>query len=109
MKKREIFYNKLVRDNIPEIIKKNGEEPICSTLNNKDYFNLLNKKLKEETDEYIADKNVEELADIIEVIYAILKFKDIPIEEFEKVRIKKSTERGSFDKKIFLEKVIKAE
>ena len=109
MKRKEIFYNKLVRDNIPEIIKKKGDEPVYRTLNERDHFDFLNEKLKEDMNEYLADNNAEELADIIEVIYAILSFKGITLGEFEKLRINKLNERGAFNKKIFLEKVIKAE
>ena len=105
MNKREIFYNKLVRDNIPEIIKKNGDEPVYRTLNERDYFDFLNEKINE----YLANNNTEKLTDIIEVIYAILSFKGITLGEFEKIRIKKLNEKGAFNKKIFLEKIIKVE
>ena len=63
----------------------------------------LNKKLQEEVKEYLEDNNVEELADIVEVIYGILNSMDVSIEEFEKVRAEKVIKRGAFKKKIFLE------
>lgn len=97
-------YNKLVRDGIPGIIKKDGGKPITRTLDDKEYLNELIKKLKEELGEFGADNSVEELADIQEVILALA---DVLAnrEELEKVREQKVKERGAFKKKIFLEEV----
>jgi len=100
------IYNKLVRDKIPEIIKKEGKLPITQELNNTEYLKELNKKLQEETSEYLEDNNIEELADIVEVIYGILNAKKITIEEFEEIRKNKVKERGAFQEKIFLEKIL---
>ena len=69
-----------------------------------EYINELNKKLQEETNEYLEDNNVEELADIVEVIYAILDLKNVSIDEFETIRKSKVEKRGAFKNKIFLEK-----
>ena len=71
-----------------------------------EYLKELNKKLKEEVVEYLEDNNVEELADIVEVIYGILDVKNVSLDEFEKIRKDKVDKRGAFSKKIFLEKVI---
>lgn len=95
-------FNKLVIDRIPEIIKGSGKECIVTVLENHDYLKSLNNKLKEELDEYYTDSDITELADLIEVIYAILKYKGISIEEFEKIRLDKKTKRGGFDKGVFL-------
>lgn len=108
MKKREIIYNKLVRDKIPDVIKSKGDECVCKTINGRDYFNSLNEKLKEEVNEYLESKSVEELADIIEVIYAILNFQGLLISDLETLRINKLNKRGAFNERVFLEKVIKA-
>ena len=75
-------YKKLVRDNIPEIIEKDNLVPICRTLNDKEYQTELNKKLVEEVKEYLESQEIEELADIVEVIYSIVKSKNISLEEF---------------------------
>lgn len=96
-------YNKLVRDNIIDIMKSKGLNPKYKTLNDKQYLNELNKKLVEETNEYLFDGEVEELADVMEVIYAILKFKKIKLSEFNKLRNDKAKKRGKFNKKLFLE------
>ena len=97
------IYNKLVRDKIPEIIKSEGREVKAKILNDEEYKKELNKKLQEEVREYLEDNNVEELADIVEVVYGILNSMDITIEEFEKIKKEKVKKRGAFNKKIFLE------
>lgn len=96
------IYNKLVRDNIPKIMIKNGAKPITRILNDEEYLTELNKKLQEELTEYLNDGNVEELADLEEVLLTILKVKNVSKEEFNNIRIEKVNKRGSFDKKIFL-------
>ncbi len=101
-------YNKLVRDKIPEIINSDSRVAITRKLDDAEYLNELNKKLQEEVKEYLEDNNVEELADIVEVIYGILNSKNVSIEEFEIIRKNKVDKRGAFNKKIFLEKVIEA-
>lgn len=98
-------YYKLVRDKTAEIVKKNGGLPITEQLNGKKYEESLDKKLVEETNEYLESKEPEELADIVQVIYAILKHKGISIAEFEEIRNKKVQEKGGFDERIFLKEV----
>lgn len=93
---------KLVRDKIPGIIEKNDEKPITRIADDEEYKLELIKKLKEETDEFVSNKEVGELVDILEVIYSIAKNKNISIEELEEKRIKKAEEKGSFDKRIIL-------
>lgn len=99
-------YNKLVRDKIPEIINSDNRKAVTRILKDDEYIYELNKKLQEEMKEYLEDNNVEELADIIEVIYGILDAKNVSIKEFEKIRNSKVKKRGAFKSKIFLEKVI---
>ena len=65
-------YNKLVRDRIPEIMINKGCKPVTRILNDEDYLNELNKKILEEVNEYLESGEVEELADVCEVLYAIL-------------------------------------
>ena len=103
--KKKVF-NKLVRDKIPEIIKNNNEVPFVKTLTDEENLIELNKKLQEEVNEYLqADKStqVEELADVVEVIYGILKSKNVTIQQFEQVRNNKKEKRGGFEQKVFLE------
>jgi len=98
------IYNKLVRDNIPEIMIKNGAKPVTRILSEEEYLSELNKKLLEEVNEYLESEDVLEIADIEEVLLAILKTKRVSLEDFNELRIDKVNKRGAFDKKIFLEK-----
>ena len=95
-------YNKAIRDKIPEIIQKDGYSCNMKKLSDEEFLEQLEKKLSEEVTEYQNDKNPEELADILEVIYRIAQLKGVSKEELEKIRIKKSEERGGFDKNLFL-------
>ena len=98
----EILYNKLIRDNIPNIIANDGKEYNIKQLNDEQYIKYLNKKLQEELDEYYENDNIEELADIVEIIYAILNHHGVSRERFEELRLKKRKERGGFENKICL-------
>jgi len=96
------IYNKLVRDKIPEIIKNQGKMPKLKKLDGKEYFDALNQKLKEELDEYFEDYSIEELTDVMEVIYAIIKYNGLSIDEFEEIRRNKLDERGEFNDRLLL-------
>ena len=108
----EKTYNKLVRDNIPEIIKSNGEIPFTRILNDEEYKKELEKKLNEEYLEVLASsgtERIEELADMLEIIKALAKEEDSTLDEVINIAKQKSAKRGAFDQKIFLEKVIEKE
>ena len=105
----ERIYNKLVRDNIPEKIKGNGEMPIIRTLSFDEYKIELEKKLYEEYLEVIDAKGedrLEELADMLEVIRALANLENKNLNEVIVIADKKNEKRGAFEEKIFLEKVI---
>lgn len=105
----ERIYNKLVRDNIPNIIKDKGEEPIIRILSDEEYKLELEKKLYEEYKEVIEatdQDRIEELADLLEVIKALGELEHKSLEDIIEVANIKSIKRGSFKEKIFLEKVI---
>jgi predicted house-cleaning noncanonical NTP pyrophosphatase (MazG superfamily) len=91
-----IEYNKLIRDGIPEIIKKSGKDFKIEKMDKEEHLKYLNIKLKEELEEYYEDFEVEELCDLVEVIYGILRLKGISVEEFHSIRERKADERGSF-------------
>ena len=99
-------YNKLVRDNIPDIIKNNGDTPITHILENNEYVSCLYQKLQEEVGEYIKDDNIEELCDVLEVLEAIISAKSFSKDEIERTKRKKAEKNGAFKNKIFLEKVV---
>lgn len=98
-------YHKLVRDRIPEIIEADGKLCVCETLTDEDYIHLLDQKLNEELAEYQESKSLEELADLLEVVQAVVKARGWTLEELEKVRADKATKRGGFEKKILLKEV----
>lgn len=101
----EIIHNKLVRDKIPAIIEAAGKKAYCRTLSEEEYLCELDRKLNEECAEYQADKSIEELADMLEVIYAIAVARGSSVEELEQVRRDKADKRGGFAERIYLEKV----
>ena len=100
-----IKYDKLVRDRIPEIIEASGK--ICKTqiLNDEEYLRMIDAKLDEELAEYHKDQNIEELADLMEVIYAAVIARGYTIEQLEQVRAEKAEKRGGFREKILLVEV----
>jgi predicted house-cleaning noncanonical NTP pyrophosphatase (MazG superfamily) len=95
-------YNKLVRDRIPEIIEKTGKRCEIEMLNDEEYLKAIDAKLDEELAEYHKEQNLEELADLLEVIYAAALARGYSLEELENIRIRKAQERGAFDKRILL-------
>lgn len=99
------IHNKLVRDRIPEIIRQDGHTCVVRTLSDDEYQECLDAKLQEELREYLFSGELEELADMLEVIYAILEIRGVSMERLEAIRSQKQTERGAFRKRIFLESV----
>jgi predicted house-cleaning noncanonical NTP pyrophosphatase (MazG superfamily) len=85
------LYNKLVRDQIPEIIAATGKRYSTRILEDQEYISELKKKSREELEEYInADSNeaaIEELADLLEVIHSLARVHGSSIEVVEQVRI----------------------
>jgi len=96
-------HNKLVRDNIPDILKNKGIEVNSHIADNNEYENELYLKLQEELEEFILKPSSEELADMLEVIDAIRIFHNISLDELKKQKINKKKERGGFKKKIILD------
>ena len=102
----EIQYNKLVRDRIPEIITNAGKICVTEILSDEEYLRMVDAKLDEELAEYHQDQNIEELADLLEVIYAAAQARGYTKEQLEQVRMEKAVKRGAFHEKILLRKVI---
>lgn len=95
-------YDKLVRDKIPEIIESKGKKCSWVTLNDQEFNKKLEQKLDEEVLEFHQDNNIEELADILEVILALALELGTTPTELEAVRNNKYNERGGFAEHIFL-------
>lgn len=98
-------YNKLVRDKIPAIIKNKNQIPSIHIADSKEYYQKLKQKLQEEVSEFLKDDNPEELADILEVIYALCDFKKITKQKLERTRKAKLKKKGGFKKRIVLDEV----
>lgn len=92
---------KLVRDKIPAIILADGKKPMTRILDTEEYLEELDKKLNEEIAEYQADKSIEEMADVLEVLFSICEARGHSVEELMEVRAAKREKRGGFEKRIF--------
>ncbi|MBR6789284.1 MAG: NUDIX domain-containing protein [Oscillospiraceae bacterium] len=95
-------YHKLVRDRIPEVIRASGGSSLTEELDDETYLELLDQKLDEELLEYHADGNVEELADLLEVIYAAAAARGCSAADLDAIRAEKAAKRGAFEKKLLL-------
>ena len=102
-------FNKLVRDKIPEILKNKGSVIETYICDDQEYAERLKAKLQEEVEEFLQDDTPEELADILEVVYALAKFKKLSEASLNTLRDEKLQKRGAFDKKIVLTKATKVE
>ena len=99
-------YKKLVRDKIPEIIMAKGNSAVTRILSDEEFSESLKRKLCEEVNEYLADGTVDELADIYELLLALVENTGISFESFDKLRKKKALEKGVFSQRIFLDSVL---
>lgn len=99
-------YQKLVRDRIPEIIEADGKTCVIETLSDSRYLEMLDAKLAEELAEYQGSKSLEELADLLEVMRAVVQARGWTWGQLEQVRQEKAMQRGGFEKKILLKEVI---
>ena len=97
-----IYYNKAIRDKVPRIIESSGKNCNVKKLPDSEFLVELEKKLVEELNEYQKSKDVEELADILEVIYRISELKGTNSEKLDKIRQDKAEKRGKFDENLFL-------
>ncbi len=99
-------YDKLVRDNIPGIIIKNGKKPTTHIAEEREYAKKLEEKLQEEMKEYLFARNEEEFADILEVLDAIAVFRGFDSTKIAELKRQKLQKNGGFTKRIILEEVL---
>ncbi len=99
------IYNKLVRDKIPQIIRADNKQCTTRVLTDVEYLCALKTKLTEEVAEFLQSESIEELADVVEVVRALVRAKGQTLELLESVRQSKLDRRGGFEKKLFLEAV----
>lgn len=96
-------YNKLVRDKIIERIEAKGEKAVFHIADDVEYWDKLREKLREEIDEFLADESLAELADVSEVLDAMMEYKNFSNEMLLAEQEKKALERGKFTKRIILD------
>ena len=106
---KKTILNKLIRDKVPEIIRKIGDVPEITILDEADFRQALKTKMTEEVKELLAadsiDEILNELSDVVEVARAFAADYGLSWEEVEKLRIAKLQAKGGFEKKLFLKSV----
>ena len=99
---------KLVRDRIPEIIKNDNLDAVFYVADSEEYYKVLIEKLNEEVREFIESNNVEELADIMEVVYALAEYNRLDEIKLNELRNDKAIKKGKFKNRIVLKEVLKS-
>lgn len=103
-------YKKLVRDNIPQIIKNSGKEPVYRVLDDAEYWLYLllkdNEELTEVKNAATVGDRLKELADKLEIIRAMAEFHGFTLQDVIKKANGKRNEKGGFNNRYFLEKVV---
>ncbi|MCO5997238.1 nucleoside triphosphate pyrophosphohydrolase [Actinoallomurus rhizosphaericola] len=90
---------KLVRDRVPELIRADGGDPDVRAAGDGEYLMLLRAKLYEEAGEFAVSGDVEELADVLEVVYALAAARGVTAGELERLRAAKAARNGSFERR----------
>ena len=98
------IYDKLVRDRIPKIIESSGNHCEIEVVNDEIALEYLYKKLNEEVSELLEDKNLEEIADVVEVLFAIGRKYGYSEENILSKRNEKREKSGGFEDNIILKK-----
>ena len=96
-------YDKLVRDEIPRVIREDGSTPVTHRVDGAAYERRLAAKLREEAAEFAADGDPEELADVVEVVETLLDV--VGRDRVAAARERKAADRGRFDDGVVLERV----
>lgn len=97
-------YDKLVRDRIPEIIESSGNKCEIEVVSDEIALEYLYKKLNEEVSELLEDKNLDEIVDVMEVLFAIGSKYGYSEEDVLNRRNEKKDARGGFEGNLILKK-----
>ncbi|GAB3417495.1 hypothetical protein GCM10027435_16400 [Haloparvum alkalitolerans] len=98
-------YDKLVRDDIPRIVREDGDVPETHVADDAEHERRLREKLVEEAAEFRESGNPAELGDVLDVLDAVLANADYDRERIENLRAEKSAARGGFEDRIVLDQV----
>lgn len=99
------IFHKLVRDRITKIIEKQGKKPVIHIATDEEFYRALKTKLLEEVEEFNKSGDIEELADLLQVMYTICDYLKVTREHLEEVRRKKNDDRGKFTERVILDEV----
>ncbi|MFW6025565.1 MAG: nucleoside triphosphate pyrophosphohydrolase [Candidatus Woesearchaeota archaeon] len=102
---KEIKYDKLVRDKVPQIIENAGKEYTIHIADDSEYIKKLLAKVEEELAEFKENPSVEEMADIFEVLDGLISYYHLDYDEIKAVKREKKEKRGGFEDRLILEKV----
>lgn len=96
---------KLIRDRIPELIRQRGAVPTVRTARRSELRGLVLRKLQEEVVELCRDPSMEELADVYEVLRALVLACRFEATEIARVQMKKRRANGAFRRFLVLESI----
>jgi predicted house-cleaning noncanonical NTP pyrophosphatase (MazG superfamily) len=96
--------HKLVRDEIPLVMAERGVPGTFRELGADEFVRALEDKLGEEVREYQVSHDLEELADLVEVVLALVEVQGSSVESFEQLRLMKRATLGGFTKRLLLVK-----
>lgn len=102
MKLMRRSYNKLVRDNMPRLIKESGRDCSYRIMNDREYFDALLDKVIEEIEEYRTSGNEEEIADVYEVLDCLVQLKEYEPMHIDYLQLIRKEARGSYKDRVLL-------
>lgn len=98
-------YDKLIRDLIPQHIAASGKDYQVETMKEGEFRQALRDKLVEEATEAAEaspESLVTELADLLEVVDALMEAEGLTKEQVEQEQARRQQERGSFERRLKL-------